>query len=148
MKAFFYSIKFRLPGVQNRQSPLSPLLFFFWIKPGTRISVGEISPNHQLQTCSRSLPQLQCTTSTIQNTEEQDGRNPGRNGRTLGSTKPPLTPFISCFFLLQRWYVQLKPHKLPQTPKVLEFKLIFLLIIKTKLNEPCQSSLHSMIFQK
>ena len=28
MKAFFYSIKFRLPGVQNRQSPLSPLLFF------------------------------------------------------------------------------------------------------------------------
>ena len=28
MKAFFYSIKFRLPGVQNRQSPLYPLLFF------------------------------------------------------------------------------------------------------------------------
>ena len=29
MKAFFYSIKFRLPGVQNRQSALSPLLFLF-----------------------------------------------------------------------------------------------------------------------
>ena len=27
MKAFFYSIKFRLPGIQNRQNPLSPLLY-------------------------------------------------------------------------------------------------------------------------
>ena len=55
---FFDSIKFRLPSVQNWQSPfLFPLLFFFWIKVGTRISVGEISQNHQLQTLSWSLPQ-------------------------------------------------------------------------------------------
>ena len=38
IRAFFYSIKFRLPGIQNWQSPLSPLLYLN--KAGTRISVG------------------------------------------------------------------------------------------------------------
>ena len=136
MKAFFYSIKFRLPGVQYRQSPLSPLLFFFWIKPGTRISVGKISPNHQLQTSSRSLSLIWRTTSTIQHAEEQDGRNIGRDSQTFGLTKPPLTSFVSRFFLLQWWYVQHNPHELPQ---VLEFKQFSLLTTQTKLNEPCQS---------
>ena len=63
--------KVRLPGVQPQQSPfLFSLLFFFRIEPGTRISVGEISSNHQLQTCSRSLPQIWCTTLMIQHAEE------------------------------------------------------------------------------
>ena len=88
---FFVSMKFRLIGVQNRQSPMSPLLFSFWIKPGTIISVGEISPNHQLQTRSRSLPQTCCTTSTVQNAKGQDRRNSRRDGRTFGLTKPALT---------------------------------------------------------
>ena len=34
-----------------------PLIFLFWIKTGTKISVGEISKNHQLQAHLRSLPQ-------------------------------------------------------------------------------------------
>ena len=107
MKAFFYSIKFRLPGIQNRQSPLSTLLYLNKARYKNKCG-GDLSKS-PIETCSRSLPQIWCTTSTIQHAEEQDGRNPGRDGRTLGSTKPPQTPFISRFFLLQRWYVQLTP---------------------------------------
>ena len=59
IKPYFDSIKYRLPGVQNRQSPFlfPPLFFLFWIKTGIRISVGEISKNHQLQAHLRSFPQ-------------------------------------------------------------------------------------------
>ena len=51
---------------------------------------GEISQNHQFQIHSRSLPQTCCTSSTVQHVKEQDRRNPRRDDRAFGSTKPPM----------------------------------------------------------
>ena len=95
---FFDSIKFRLPGVKTGRVPSCFHFCFLWIKIGTRISVGEISQNHQFQICSRSLPQTRCTSSTVQHVKEPDKRNP-RDGRAFGSTKPTLTSYGSLFFL-------------------------------------------------
>ena len=142
---FFDLIKFRLPGVKTGKVPCCFHFFFLLNKAGTRISVGEISENHQMQTHSRSLPHTCCITSTIQHAKEQDRRKPRRDDRTFDSTKAPLTSFGSHFFLFQWWYVQLISHKLLKFPKFLSLNE-FLLISKTKLNEPWQSTfaLHAL----
>ena len=91
---------------------------------------------------SRPLPHTCCTTSTTQHAEDQDRWNLEKDGRTPSSTRPPLSSLSSqLFFLYKRWYVQHIPHNLLQTPEVLEFKWISLLITKTKLKEPCQPTL-------
>ena len=114
---FFDSIKFRLPGVKTDRVPSCFHFCFLWIKTDTRISMGEISQNHQFQIHSRSLPHTCCTTSTTQHAEDQDRWNLEKDGRTPGSTRPSLSSLSSqLFFLYKRWYVQHIPHNLPQTP--------------------------------
>ena len=80
MKAFFHLIKLDSPVFNPGESLLVSTLVFLLNKAGTRISVGAISSNHQLQTYSRSLPQIRYTTSTVQHAEEQDEMNPGKDG--------------------------------------------------------------------
>ena len=73
------------------ESLLFPLLFFFWIKAGTRISVGEIFQRRHLQTHSRSLPQhvaQHWRSSTLKNKT---------NGIQRGMTEP-LVPSNQLWF--------------------------------------------------
>ena len=67
-------------------------------------------------------PPTCCTSSTLQHAEGQDRWNPVEDGRTSGSTRPPLNSLSSqLFFLYKRWYVQHIPHKLPKFLSLNEF---------------------------
>ena len=105
---------------------------FLWIKTGTRISVGEISQNHQFQIRSRSLPQTCCTSSTVQHVKEQDRRNPRRDDRAFGSTKPPMASCSSLFFLFSDGMCNTSLTNSPKLPKFLS--LIEFIYWSLKLN--------------
>ena len=139
---FFHSIKFRLPGVKTSRVPSCFHFCFLWIKTGTRISVGEVSQNHQFQIRSRSLTQTCCTSSTVQHDEEQDRWEPWKDGRTSGSTKPTL---ISPKFSLLPIQMIVCANTLLILLKFLSLNE-FMLITKNKLNEPCLSpyALHAL----
>jgi len=105
--------------------------YFFWIKASTRISVGETSQNHQLQTLSRSLPQhvAQHRWSSTNGTQSRMAEPPVRpNHLWLPSVpSPSSTNDGLCNIAL----------KLPDS----WVQTYCMLITKIKLNQPCQFTL-------
>ena len=108
-------------------------MFSFWIKTGTRLSVGGDLSKSLIANSFVISPPTCCTSSTVQHAEDQDRWNPEKDGWTSGSTKSPLISLSSLFFLFTWWFAQLYP----QTPSLLSLNK-FMLITKFKLNESCQ----------
>ena len=127
------SIKIWLPG---NSKPLESffVLSSFWIKAGTKISVGEIFQRHHLQTHSRSLPQHVAhhrRSSTLKN-------------MTDGIQRRMTEPLV---WSNQLWFPAVSTSSssndglcktLLILPKFLSLNE-FVLINENKLNETCQS---------
>ena len=133
---FFDSIMFRLPSVQNLQSPFlfPPLFFLFWIKAGTGISVGEIFQKHQFQSHSRCLPQHVAQyrrPNTLKNRIDQNQKRVAEPLVRPNYLWLPSAPSSSSSMMVCA-------NTLLILPKFLSLNE-FVLINENKLNEPCQS---------
>ena len=111
------------------------VMFLFWIKVGTRISVEQIFRRHQVQTHSRSLPQHVAQhrqPNTLKNkTDGNQGRmaEPLVRPNQLWFHQSPLLPL----------HTMVCANTLLILPKFLSLN-DFVLINENKLNETCQSA--------